>query len=43
MQDGGGKILPIVDNVVDLRFDYFGDPAPPTVAETDRRHGQLPL
>ena len=30
MQEGGGKTLPIVDNVVDLRFDYFGDPDPPT-------------
>ncbi len=29
MQEGGGKTLPIVDNVVDLKFDYFGDPVPP--------------
>lgn len=29
--DGGGNILPMVDNVVDLRFDYFGETAPPTL------------
>ena len=28
--DGTATDVPIVDNVVDLRFDYFGDPAPPT-------------
>lgn len=27
--DGADSDLPIVDNVVDLRFDYFGDPNPP--------------
>lgn len=27
--DGGNEELAIVDNVVDLRFDYFGDPNPP--------------
>jgi hypothetical protein len=30
MQEGGGRIVPIADNVVDLRFDYFGDPVGPT-------------
>jgi prepilin-type N-terminal cleavage/methylation domain-containing protein len=28
--DGGSNDIPLVDNVVDLRFDYFGDPNPPT-------------
>jgi hypothetical protein len=28
--DGYGLDEPLVDNVVDLRFDYFGDPNPPT-------------
>jgi hypothetical protein len=28
--DGANTEIPIVDNVVDLRFDYFGDPASPT-------------
>jgi hypothetical protein len=27
--DGGSIDVPLVDNVVDLRFDYFGDPNPP--------------
>jgi hypothetical protein len=27
--DGWQTDLPLVDNVVDLRFDYFGDPNPP--------------
>jgi hypothetical protein len=27
--DGVANDVPIVDNVVDLRFDYFGDPQPP--------------
>lgn len=27
--DGHLVDLPLVDNVVDLRFDYYGDPAPP--------------
>lgn len=27
--DGINTELPLVDNVVDLRFDYFGDPNPP--------------
>ena len=27
--DGHASDLPLVDNVVDLRFDYYGDPAPP--------------
>ncbi len=27
--DGINPELPLVDNVVDLRFDYFGDPTPP--------------
>lgn len=27
--DGHAKDEPLVDNVVDLRFDYFGDPNPP--------------
>jgi hypothetical protein len=26
---GGAPDVPLVDNVVDLRFDYFGDPTPP--------------
>lgn len=29
--DGGTSDLPLVDNVVDLRFDYFGEVNPPTV------------
>jgi len=29
--DGHTSDLPLVDNVVDLRFDYYGDPAPPTL------------
>lgn len=29
--DGDATDAPIVDNVVALRFDYFGDPAPPTL------------
>jgi hypothetical protein len=28
--DGANTETPIVDNVVDLRFEYFGDPASPT-------------
>jgi len=28
--DGYKTTIPIVDNVVDLKFEYFGDPAPPT-------------
>lgn len=28
--DGHTTEVPLVDNVVDLRFDYFGDTAPPT-------------
>jgi hypothetical protein len=28
--DGADSDLPLVDNVVDLQFDYFGDPNPPT-------------
>jgi hypothetical protein len=28
--DGGTSELPLVDDVVDLRFEYFGDPNPPT-------------
>jgi hypothetical protein len=28
--DGDATDLPLVDNVVDLRFEYFGDPNPPT-------------
>ena len=35
MQETAGKAVPIVDNVVDLRFDYFGDPAPPTTPKPD--------
>jgi hypothetical protein len=31
--DGYQTELPIVDNVVDLRFEYFGDPAPPTTPD----------
>ena len=27
--DGNTNEIPLVDNVVDLRFDYFGDPNPP--------------
>jgi len=27
--DGASSDVPLVDNVVDLRFDYFGDPNPP--------------
>ena len=30
MYDGGKNDVPIVDNVVDLQFSYFGDPNPPT-------------
>jgi hypothetical protein len=29
--DGFQTDLPLVDNVVDLQFEYFGDPAPPTL------------
>jgi len=29
MKYDGHKAVPIADNVVDLRFDYFGDPNPP--------------
>jgi hypothetical protein len=29
--DGAVSDLPLVDNVVDLRFDYYGDPNPPAV------------
>lgn len=32
--DGGDSDLPIVDNVVDLDFRYYGDPAPPTLPDT---------
>lgn len=28
--NGGGDDVPLVDNVVDLLFEYFGDPNPPT-------------
>jgi hypothetical protein len=28
--NGSGDDVPLVDNVVDLQFEYFGDPAPPT-------------
>jgi hypothetical protein len=28
--NGGSTDIPIVDNVVDLQFSYFGDPNPPT-------------
>lgn len=28
--DGNTTDVPIVDNVIDLRFDYYGDPNPPT-------------
>jgi Tfp pilus assembly protein PilW len=31
--DGYKTETPIVDNVVDLRFEYFGDPAPPTTPD----------
>lgn len=27
--DGGSTEIAVVDNVVDLKFEYFGDPAPP--------------
>jgi hypothetical protein len=27
--DGGANDIPLVDDVVDLRFDYYGDPTPP--------------
>ena len=27
--DGGGNDVPLVDNVVGLQFEYFGDPQPP--------------
>jgi hypothetical protein len=33
MYDGYQTELAIVDNVVDLRFEYFGDPAPPTTPD----------
>ncbi len=29
--DSGATDLPVVDNVVALRFEYFGDPQPPTL------------
>lgn len=29
MRDDGETVVPLVDNVVDLRFDYFGDVNPP--------------
>jgi len=29
--DGGAQEVPLVDNVVDLRFDYFGEPRPPVL------------
>jgi hypothetical protein len=29
--DGATSDVPVVDNVVDLRFDYYGDPNPPKV------------
>jgi hypothetical protein len=32
--DGYRSDLPLVDNVVDLRFEYFGDPAPPVLLES---------
>jgi hypothetical protein len=28
--DGGHSNVPVVDNVVSLTFEYFGDPSPPT-------------
>ena len=31
--NGADEDLPIVDNVVDVRFDYFGDPAPPRLPQ----------
>jgi hypothetical protein len=32
---GGSTVdVPVVDNVVDLRFEYFGDPRPPAMATT---------
>jgi hypothetical protein len=35
MQDSGLTVTPLVDNVVDLRFDYFGDPTPPTTPKPE--------
>ena len=37
--DGGGNDVPLVDNVVGLEFEYFGDPQPPLVVKpnTDER------
>jgi hypothetical protein len=32
--NGGNSDLPVVDDVVDLRFDYYGDPTPPTQPDT---------
>jgi len=32
--DGPGSDVPVVDHVVVLRFDYFGDPLPPLVLES---------
>jgi type II secretory pathway pseudopilin PulG len=29
--NGGDNDVPLVDNVVDLKFDYFGDPNPPVL------------
>ena len=34
---------PLVDNVVDLQFDYFGDPNPPSIPKARRRRRELPL
>src|SRR4029453_9086228 len=33
LYDGYQTETPIVDNVVDLRFEYFGNPAPPTTPD----------
>jgi hypothetical protein len=33
LYDGYNTEIPIVDNVVDLRFEYFGNPAPPTTPD----------
>jgi hypothetical protein len=29
--DGGASDVPVIDNVVDVRFEYFGDPLPPVL------------
>ena len=37
--DGGNIDIPIVDNVVDLKFEYFGDPVSPTKPDPGAGNG----